>query len=184
MTLIFFCIKLDLQGLFGTVPLNNHCQCIVCTAGQAGSHIGSGVNSHTVNGLNGIAHLQSGGCAGGIRLKLSHLGSTDQIAAAHNQHGQQKAQHQIHQRTGHHHKQPSRYALFVKGVGVFRVLPLALHLAIAAKKDPAQGELGAVPFPLYDLRAHTHGKLIDFDLHEPSGNIMPALMHQNDQFKK
>ena len=105
-------------------------------------------------------------------------GEADTDHQYHNDH-QYHADEKVHRRTGGQNNQPLPPCRLVEGTGIVASAVLALHGAVAADGDAADGvqSLAHLFFP--DGGTHKHGKFVDLNTGELGGGKMPQLMDEN-----
>ena len=142
--------------------------------------IGVGVEPFAVHLHDAVAGLQAVFAVHrGVVFKAGNHGNDGLLYGQADNDHQHHADEKIHRRTGGQNDEPLPPGRFVEGTGIVASAVLALHSAVAADGDAADGVQGFAHLLFPEGRPHEHGKFVDLNAGELGGGKMPQLMDEN-----
>ena len=147
---------------------------------QDQGHIRLDIDLLAVHFQEPVTHLQAALAIDGTALfKLADDRRDKSLGRQKHDYHDQDANNEIHGGTGHQNNQPFPPGRFLEGPGVIRILVLALHGAVAADGNTADGIKGLAVLLFEDCRAHKHGEFIDLNTGELRRNEMTQFVDKN-----
>ena len=123
------------------------------------------------------------GCKNAAVGKLPDLGNNNLVLGQKEAGIDDQTGKKIHGRTGNQNDKALPPGCLLEGSGIFRILVLALHGAVTADGDAADGIEGLTHLLFPDGGAHKHGKFIDLNPGELCGDEMAQFMDENQYTK-